>query len=53
MKQETDAFMLSPTYENNDHSEPELIHDHQQLSYSPHHVTKRQDQREGKHRETG
>lgn len=37
--------MLSPTYEDNDHGEPELIRDHQQLYYSPHHVAKRQDQR--------
>lgn len=42
--------MLSPTHEDNDHSEPELILDHQQLCYNPHHVAKRQDQSEGKHR---
>ncbi|XP_038566424.1 WD repeat-containing protein 87-like isoform X3 [Micropterus salmoides] len=52
LKQETDTFMLTPTYEERDHSEAELKSDHQLLSHSCH-VTERQDQKGGEHEDSG
>ncbi|XP_045889736.1 piggyBac transposable element-derived protein 3 isoform X2 [Micropterus dolomieu] len=52
LKQETDAFMLTPTYEESDDSEPEPNRDHQLLSHSSH-VAESQDQARGKHEDSG
>ncbi|XP_050928022.1 putative mediator of RNA polymerase II transcription subunit 26 [Lates calcarifer] len=52
LKQEIDTFMLTPGYEETDHSEPEPGSDHQLLSHnSP--VAESQDQRGSKHEESG
>ncbi|XP_045898671.1 zinc finger protein 1-like [Micropterus dolomieu] len=52
LKQETDTFMLTPTYEERDHSEAELKSDHQLLSHSCH-VAESQDQKGGEHEDSG
>ncbi|KAF1389441.1 hypothetical protein PFLUV_G00073460 [Perca fluviatilis] len=44
LKQETDAFMLTPTYEESEHSEPEPNTDHQLFSHTSH-VAESQDQK--------
>uniref|UniRef100_A0A8D3CSY5 C2H2-type domain-containing protein n=1 Tax=Scophthalmus maximus TaxID=52904 RepID=A0A8D3CSY5_SCOMX len=52
LKQETDTFMLTPTYEESEHSEPEPNSDQQLLShYSP--VAESHDQRGSDHVEPG
>ncbi|XP_044051243.1 zinc finger protein 260-like isoform X3 [Siniperca chuatsi] len=51
LKQETDAFMLTPTYEESDHSEPEPNRDQQLLSHNTH-VAESQDQKGGKHEDS-
>ncbi|XP_045902387.1 zinc finger protein 2 homolog [Micropterus dolomieu] len=52
VKQETDTFMLTPTYEESDHSEAELKSDHQLLSHNCH-VAESQDQKGGEHEDSG
>ncbi|XP_044052186.1 uncharacterized protein LOC122876215, partial [Siniperca chuatsi] len=52
LKQETDAFMLTPTDEESDHSEPEPNRDQQLLSHNSH-VAESQDQKGGKHGDSG
>ncbi|XP_030263869.1 zinc finger protein 721-like [Sparus aurata] len=52
LKQETDAFMLTPADEDSDHSEPGLKSDHQQLSDNSH-VAESQDQKGGEHGDSG
>ncbi|XP_073321841.1 uncharacterized protein [Pagrus major] len=52
LKLETDTFMLTPTYEENDHSEPEPESDHQLLS-DTFHVAESQNQTGGKHGDSG
>ncbi|XP_045930689.1 uncharacterized protein LOC123986444 [Micropterus dolomieu] len=52
VKQETDTFMLTPTYEEGDHSEAELKSDHQLLSHNCH-VAESQDQKGGEHEDSG
>ncbi|XP_036943877.1 zinc finger protein 585B-like [Acanthopagrus latus] len=52
LKLETDAFMLTPADEDSVHSEPELQSDHQLLSDNSH-VAESQDQRGGKHGDSG
>uniref|UniRef100_A0A671WZ15 C2H2-type domain-containing protein n=1 Tax=Sparus aurata TaxID=8175 RepID=A0A671WZ15_SPAAU len=44
LKIETDTFMLTPTYEESDHIEPELERDHQ-LLFENRHVAESQDQK--------
>ncbi|XP_045889747.1 zinc finger protein 501-like isoform X2 [Micropterus dolomieu] len=51
LKQETDAFMWIPAYEESDDSEPEPNRDHQLLSHSSH-VAERQDQARGKNEDS-
>ncbi|XP_045889756.1 zinc finger protein 239-like [Micropterus dolomieu] len=51
LKQETDAFMWIPAYEESDHREPEPNRDHQLLSHSSH-VAERQDQARGKNEDS-
>ncbi|XP_038595734.1 uncharacterized protein LOC119919394 isoform X2 [Micropterus salmoides] len=51
VKQETDTFMLTPTYEESDHSEAELKSDHQLLSHNCH-VAESQDQKGGEHEDS-
>ncbi|XP_044065418.1 uncharacterized protein LOC122882268 isoform X2 [Siniperca chuatsi] len=52
LKQETDTFMLTPTYEESDRSEPEPKSDHQLVSHDCH-VAESQDQKGGKHEDSG
>nr|XP_020450709.1 zinc finger protein 2 homolog isoform X2 [Monopterus albus] len=52
LKQETDPFMLTPTYEDSDHSEPEPDSDQQLLSHSSP-VAESQDQRGNQHVDSG
>ncbi|XP_044051258.1 zinc finger protein 37-like isoform X2 [Siniperca chuatsi] len=52
LKQETDAFMLTPTDEESDHSEPEPNRDQQLISHNSH-VAESQDQKGGKHGDSG
>ncbi|XP_045902353.1 zinc finger protein 2 homolog isoform X3 [Micropterus dolomieu] len=52
VKQETDTFMLTPTYEESDHSEAELKSDHQLLSHNCH-VAESPDQKGGEHEDSG
>jgi len=47
LKQETETFMLTPTHEETDHSEPEPTVDHQLLSCISH-VVERPDQTESR-----
>ncbi|XP_073333291.1 uncharacterized protein [Pagrus major] len=52
LKQETDTFMLNTPFEESDHREPEPKSDHQLLSHNSH-VAESQDQKGGKHRDSG
>ncbi|XP_040921053.1 putative uncharacterized protein DDB_G0271606 isoform X2 [Toxotes jaculatrix] len=52
LKQETDAFMLTPDYEGSDHTEPEPGRDQQLLSHSSP-VDESQDQTGSKHVDSG
>ncbi|XP_044065424.1 uncharacterized protein LOC122882270 isoform X5 [Siniperca chuatsi] len=52
LKQETDTFMLTPAYEESDRSEPEPKSDHQLVSHDCH-VAESQDQKGGKHEDSG
>ncbi|TDH12959.1 hypothetical protein EPR50_G00053420 [Perca flavescens] len=52
LKQETDAFMLTPTYEESDHSEPEPNTDHQLFSHNSYDAES-QDQKGGEHGDSG
>ncbi|XP_044051303.1 zinc finger protein 239-like [Siniperca chuatsi] len=52
LKQETDAFMLTPTDEESDHSEPEPNRDKRLLSHNSH-AAESQDQKGGKHGDSG
>ncbi|XP_044051269.1 zinc finger and SCAN domain-containing protein 2-like isoform X4 [Siniperca chuatsi] len=52
LEQEADAFMLTPTYEESDHSEPELNSDQQLLSHNSH-AAESQDQKGGRHEDSG
>ncbi|XP_038570632.1 28S ribosomal protein S28, mitochondrial isoform X3 [Micropterus salmoides] len=52
LKQETDAFMLTPAHEEREHSEAELNSDHQLLSHDCH-VAESQDQRGGEREDSG
>ncbi|XP_034396457.1 zinc finger protein 699-like [Cyclopterus lumpus] len=51
LKQETETFMLTPTYEETDHSEPEPTRDHQLLSYMSH-VAESPDQKGSEHEDS-
>ncbi|XP_044051301.1 zinc finger protein OZF-like [Siniperca chuatsi] len=52
LKQEADAFMLTPTDEESDHSEPEPNRDQQLLSHNSH-AAENQDQKGGRHGDSG
>ncbi|XP_030271972.1 zinc finger protein 569-like [Sparus aurata] len=52
VKMETDTFMLTPAFEDGDHSDPEPESDHQLLSDN-FYVAESQDQNEGKHGDSG
>uniref|UniRef100_A0A671WRI8 C2H2-type domain-containing protein n=1 Tax=Sparus aurata TaxID=8175 RepID=A0A671WRI8_SPAAU len=52
LKVETDTVMLTPTYEESDHSEAEPTSDHQLLSNNSH-VAESRDQKGGKHGDSG
>ncbi|XP_070760173.1 uncharacterized protein [Enoplosus armatus] len=51
LKQETDTFMLTPTYEESDTSEPEPKSDQQLISHNSH-ASENQDQKGGKHEDS-
>ncbi|KAM6943907.1 uncharacterized protein PEZ65_001829 [Lycodopsis pacificus] len=51
LKQETETFMLTPIYEESDHTEPEPTRDHQLLSNNSH-VAESQDQKGSEHEDS-
>ncbi|XP_041821658.1 zinc finger protein 665-like [Chelmon rostratus] len=52
LKQETDTFTLTPTYDEDDHSQAETNSDHQLLCHNSH-VAERRDQKGGRHGDSG